>query len=296
LFCIGLIHLFIWLGDILVLYSLVGFVLILFRNQSDKNILRWVVALLFLPIAHQFFMAATGWFYAWPIFGAFFIYAKSIGLPEMGFNQMMLYYLETESVSEYFKISLGLPLVRWASILNQGRLFKVLAMFLLGLWIGRRIMHAKLLENVAFLKKVALWGFAIGIPGNILRVFAEELADGNFWDYLKLLSFPLGVVPLACAYAATVALWLRKKPNALHWFAPVGRMALTNYVAQTIIAITLFYGIGFGLAGQFGLTYAVWVSIVVFIAQIYGSKWWLSQFTYGPLEWLWRKMTYKKMP
>jgi uncharacterized protein len=102
-------------------------------------------------------------------------------------------------------------------------------------------------------------------------------------------------VPLALGYAATLALLYNKKIYALNWFAPVGKMALTNYLMQTFLAITIFYGIGFGFAGKFGFTIILCIALLIFAFQVLFSKWWLKSHKFGPMEWLWRQLTYGKI-
>ena len=69
-------------------------------------------------------------------------------------------------------------------------------------------------------------------------------------------------------------------------------MALTNYIGHSIIGIVLFYGIGFGLGTRFGLIHAEITALCVFLRQIALSRWWLKHFRFGPLEWIWRMLTY----
>ena len=95
-------------------------------------------------------------------------------------------------------------------------------------------------------------------------------------------------------YAASIALLCQNKSTLLKWFAPVGQMALSNYVFQTTISITLFYGIGFGFRGQFSFVVIIGIAIGIFICQTLFSRWWLTLFKYGPLEWVWRQLTYGK--
>lgn len=76
--------------------------------------------------------------------------------------------------------------------------------------------------------------------------------------------------------------------------AAPGRMALTNYISQSLIGILLFYGLGFGLGTRFGLIYIEFAALIVFIVQIVLSRLWLYYFRFGPLEWLWRICTYGK--
>ena len=77
--------------------------------------------------------------------------------------------------------------------------------------------------------------------------------------------------------------------------APLGRMALTHYIGQTIIAIVLFYGVGFGLGARFGLVGTVVAGLVILALQLAASHWWLARFQFGPLEWLWRSLTYLRL-
>ena len=77
-------------------------------------------------------------------------------------------------------------------------------------------------------------------------------------------------------------------------FAAVGRMALTNYISQSIICTLLFFGIGFGLFGQFDRWLQIIVVLIIWIMQLIWSKPWLKKFRFGPLEWLWRSFTYGK--
>jgi uncharacterized protein len=87
--------------------------------------------------------------------------------------------------------------------------------------------------------------------------------------------------------------WRRRlEPMAL-----AGRMPLTNYLLQTAIATTIFYGWGFGLWGQVGPALDLWLAVLIFFAvQIPLSRWWLSRHETGPLEWLWRRLTYGRAP
>ena len=90
-------------------------------------------------------------------------------------------------------------------------------------------------------------------------------------------------------------LWSRPGPQrVLAWLAPVGRMALTNYLLQSVICIAIFYGIGFGFWMQVGLVHALWISVAIFVLQIILSHFWLKRFAFGPVEWVWRQFTYGK--
>jgi uncharacterized protein len=132
-------------------------------------------------------------------------------------------------------------------------------------------------------------GLAIGLPLNL--VYAATFESGS-WP--EVLSGTLGVLPLSSAYVSLCCLmWLDGKGRRrLRHFAPVGRMALTNYVGQSAICAVLFYGPGLGLGGTMGPTLFLPIGLAVYGFQLVASRLWLDHFRFGPLEWLWRMLTY----
>ncbi|SFP27598.1 uncharacterized protein SAMN05216330_106240 [Bradyrhizobium sp. Ghvi] len=105
---------------------------------------------------------------------------------------------------------------------------------------------------------------------------------------------PLGTIVLALGYGAAILgiASLKRGKRLLGWAAPLGRMAFTNYVAQSVIFGWIFYGYGLGLFGRLGITEALAIGIAVYIAQVLFSALWLRHYRYGPLEWLWRSLMY----
>lgn len=300
LLVIGLIHLCLfWLGDILTLYALLGFVLIWFVNFSDKNLIKFAVILILLPIANWLFIHFTNLNYPKYFFDLNTAYYQQHGLPTEEWNGNFYadfhQFIANKSLSDYFKYNIGNTLIRIGAILEEGRIFKVLGIFLIGLWAGRKILNEDLLNNVKFLKKVALWGIIIGLPISTVRTYIEFFGGReDLWGFLKTIAYAFGTVPLAMGIAALLALLYKKKPNLLNGFAPVGKTALSNYLFQTFIAVTIFYGIGFGYAGKFGFTVIMAIAINIFIFQMLISAWWLKHFRFGPIEWIWRQLTYGK--
>ena len=113
------------------------------------------------------------------------------------------------------------------------------------------------------------------------------------------ISYGTSVVPLSLAYVSVICLrWIKKKGNTkLKVLAPLGRMALTNYLMQTILGITIYYGVGFGFGGNIGPVIFIPVSLGIYVLQIIYSTLWLKHFNYGPFEWIWRMLTYgKRLP
>jgi uncharacterized protein len=148
------------------------------------------------------------------------------------------------------------------------------------------------------LRKLQLAGFAMGLPAGIAMLWFEldkqKLpAAGGMWDTLM---YALNVAPLSIAYAATLTLWYLNPAlkNKLLVFRPVGRMALTNYIMQSVLGIVIFYGIGFGLGGNLGPAYYMPIALGVYCFQLLYSHHWFKYFSYGPLEWIWRQLTYGK--
>lgn len=104
----------------------------------------------------------------------------------------------------------------------------------------------------------------------------------------------LGTILLALGYAATIIgiANLESGKKLLGWAAPLGRMAFTNYLAQSLIFGWIFYGYGLGLFGRLGVASALAIGVAVYIGQVFFSAWWLRRYRYGPVEWLWRTLMY----
>lgn len=295
----GLIHLhFFWLGDILTLYALLGFVLILFIDFSNKSLLVWGSVLILLPILNWFILNILGWYYPMYLYTLNVNYFEFFNLPvsdDYGITMTdFKAYLLNKNIIDFFKMNIGNSLIRIASILEEGRIFKVLGIFLIGLWAGRKILNESLLENSVFLKKTAIWGICIGLPISVFRSYIHFYSDhSTVWQLIYTISYAFGTVPLAIGYAALLALFYKNIPF-LVGFAYVGKMALTNYLLQTALAITIFYGVGFDFAGKLGFTVIILIALTIYSTQVLFSKWWLKSHAFGPMEWVWRKLTYKR--
>ncbi|MGI9544716.1 MAG: DUF418 domain-containing protein [Cyclobacteriaceae bacterium] len=303
LLVIGLIHLtLIWFGDILTLYAILGLILIFFREYTNRQLLVWASVLLLLPMVHWIVLNLAGWNYPQHIYSINTYYWSSMKFPLKDWGEGLMadlsFYVTIDSFPVFIKVTVGNSLLRIAGILEEGRIFKVLGIFLIGVWTGRKIQNEALLYDYTKLRQIALWGLAIGLPMSILRTYIEfYMGDHDFWTFMNYATYALGTVPLAMGFAAGIALIWSQKKSFLLWFAPVGKMALTNYIMQSVIGITIFYGIGFGLAGKLGFTYVIGLAIVVFVIQVLLSRLWLRRFKYGPLEWVWRHLTYSgKVP
>ncbi len=296
----GLLHLAgLWLGDILTLYAILGFVLILFVEISEKKLL-WMAGLLILtPLLNWFIIHTLNFNYTHYFFKLNTDLLEYFGYPTADFSGIKIidyhFFILNDKLPDFFKMNLSNVFIRIGFILEEGRIFKVFGIFLIGIWSGRKILDNQLLENTKFLKKIALYGILLGLPMSALRTGIEFFADKTeLFSFFSTLSYALSTVPLAIGYTALLALIYNKRPKLLNWIAPAGRMAFTNYISQTIISIFLFYGLGLGLAGRFGYTTIMAIALLIFLCQVVFSTIWLKFFKYGPLEWIWRQLTYEK--
>ena len=294
LLAIGFIHLmFIWSGDILMLYALMGMVLPLFRNVSNKAMLSWAMFFLILPVIVDTSTQILNISLSAPAVQAQWHYCRMYGITEENFG----YWLrDADSYRQVFQFLIQGALVRVQEFVDGNRYFKVLGLFLLGYYIGRQKMYANLENNKLLLHKTALLGFAIGLPMSIIYAWSA-VNSHPFGTAGQSLLYVLSVYPLGFAYMSGICLlYIRNKNTPVwRWLAAPGRMALTNYICQSVIGMFLFYGIGLGLGAGIGLTQTEIIALFVFILQILASRIWLKYCQFGPLEWIWRMLNYGKV-
>ncbi|HUP88421.1 MAG TPA: DUF418 domain-containing protein [Longimicrobiales bacterium] len=300
LMLIGFAHLLLlWLGDILLFYALMGIVLMRMRRMSDERVIRWAAVFVLIPVVLYLpVMISPAASLAVPFFAGAFGITKLYHVDLMHMQDAMYSWFTSGKVVDWFKLTTSGIWMRYADLFFTGRPFKVLAMFTLGMWIGRRRMWSDLDAHAPLLRKCALFGFLVGLPASFALASMRD-ADLYFKGTLHGLAesalYAVAVAPLALAYAATFALLWRRSmwQRVLGVFAPAGKMALTNYLSQTVIAIIIYSGFGFGLAGRVGPTY-LWLEAIATLAlQIIVSKWWLARYRFGPMEWVWRSATYR---
>ena len=174
------------------------------------------------------------------------------------------------------------------------------SMFLLGVWFVRSGVMEDTAKHLAFFRKLALFGLPAGIGLGLLSGFIAmshtpgDRYDG--WMIARGLVF-LGNLPACLGYVGLVVTMLHSRTawSRVRVLAPAGRMALTNYLMQSLICIVFFYGFALGHWGMPRAQQVLFVA-AVFAAQIAFSHWWLARFRYGPLEWLWRGFTYRQVP
>lgn len=289
----GLLHLmFIWSGDILLLYALLGMLLPFFRQMPDKKLLGWALFFLILPIGVDLVCEITRTNLALP-----FIRLQETYCAEYGINGTnFAYWLhDAEDYGTVFQFLVQGACVRMQEFIIGNRYFKVLGLFLVGFYIGRNRIYADLEGRKNLLVKVCRLGLIIGLPCSLLYAWSS-MSGHPLSDTLHSLFYFISVYPLGFAYAAGLCLlYLRVKSLSIwKWLAAPGRMALTNYIGQSVIGMFLFYGIGLGWGSTIGLLQTEVIVLAVFLFQMLFSRLLLSEFKFGPLEWIWRMLTYGK--
>jgi uncharacterized protein len=293
LFLIGIVHfLLVWDGDILHDYALLGFVLVLFRFSSPRTLVASAAVLLAIPLL---------------LFGLTTAYAIT-GQVNPQVKQWIAYENGTEddgAVADfsdtYSHGSYGEMVAIRASELPRDMSPDtddafVLALFLLGLYAGRRRIFHDIPANLPFIRRVQRWGLIIGVTGN-----AAFAVGGSFYPSPTSVMQNVGRLCLVVAapalmlfYASSLVLLTQREiwRRRLAPLAAVGRTALSNYLLQSLICTMIFYGYGLALFGKVGPSLGLLLTVTIFLIQIPLSVWWLGRFQFGPVEWLWRSLTY----
>jgi len=300
LLCIGIVHLLLWTGDIVAFYALLGFVLIPFRKASNKTLLILAGICIISPI---------GWYALKMSNPQVFDLSRWLYKAEASLQSTLGLRSNVDFYNAYHENNFGLRiksnffgiLWRYAELIFQSRAFKVFGMFLIGLVIGRTGFYKRLNENRKLLWGVLLGGFIIGLPANYMLAHIQQnpgYMELTIMGLKQTIAYAIGVAPLSLAYAAAFSLLYTHTASqkVLNLLAPQGRMALTNYLMQTLIGIFTFSQVGFGFHS---LGPAAWTlfALAVFTVQVILSTIWLNYFQYGPMEWIWRQLTYgKRLP
>jgi len=178
-----------------------------------------------------------------------------------------------------------------------GRLWITFGLFLLGICAGRANVFRDTPEHRVFFRRVAVASGTVAVLTSVVElVHPSSFRVQSPADVMASLAFSVQQFTLASFYASMVTLLFWRKPaGALSSLAPMGKMGLTTYLMQTDFGILVFFGMGLGLMGKLGVAASVGLGIAFFVLQIFIAKWWLRHFAMGPVEWLWRSLTYFKL-
>ena len=293
---IGFLHHLQWRGDILSIYAMLGFVMLLFGGASNRVVL--IVAILLITNLPARLTHA---------------YTELVNPPAKNQSQQdqkaadadaKTYYtiLKHGSYGELITYNLNAFDDKMQFQVDSGRIYITLGFFLLGLYAGRRRLFQYLADNRALFRKLTKYtGFAVlgitAIGGLLIFLYGNsKQPPPKAIEMLFMTLFDLHSALMTVFYICGLTLLFQKQSWqwAMAPLALIGKMALTNYVLQTLIGTLLFFSYGFHLLAEIDLWVAAVLTIPIFLAQVAFSRLWLSQFRYGPLEWLWRSLTYLK--
>ncbi|HUP62944.1 MAG TPA: DUF418 domain-containing protein [Thermoanaerobaculia bacterium] len=287
----GLVHgLLIWFGDILLVYALTGFVLLLFRKRTDKTIAVWaLVCYLLLPLAGIAGYVAWTHGFATPSFPQP-EQAELLRLTRV-FGDGSWMEIQKQRMSDVVAYNWGYFLVFF---------WQILGLFLLGVLAWRKRFFTPAPESLPRYRRAMVWGLAAGVTGNIAVTALRWAFDPRPFPSTPIsltlaLTQTIAVPMLSLGYVC-LAIVLMHDPAwhaRLRRFGYVGRTALTNYLLQSILGTLIFYSYGLGLFGTVGPSVLIVATVVIFALQVYASGCWLERFRFGPVEWLWRRLTYK---
>jgi len=288
----GLIHgILIWAGDILLTYAVSGAILLLFRNRQQKTFLWWAGSLFALPIViNSVFLALY--------FSRFHRSWMDPKAPDMNKLHAIINIYAHGTVRQM----LAQNWVEWKSDL-VATLFAIYAtaLFLLGMWVWRAGIVQRLEDYKPVLKRVCQWCIPVGLILSLyvaIVLAVHQPGTVSLWAWFAgVLWLPSSHILSAGYISGLALLYLRKdKRRFLLPFAAVGRMALTDYLMQSVICTLFFYHYTTGLYGRIGPAIGLIPTVVLYSTQVVFSNWWLSRYRFGPMEWLWRGMTYGKFP
>jgi len=288
---IGLVHsYFIWYGDVLVIYSVFGFVLMLFWNTSAQSLLSWAFYLLILPVV--LFLIA-GLVLDETAYGT-----SNISIIQQ--RQLAAYATHTYSNGSLRDIFLqnmdDLRLTRLGYLSISPQIF---AMFLLGAYAGIKGFFDNLNAHESRIRHIQIGALIIGLPIAVAStLYHGQPADSLAYTVMEMMGSYLAGPTLGLFYLTSILLLLRKE-SWYAWlkpFAAVGRMAATNYIMQSVICVFICYSFGLGKYGAISPFWGLVLSTVIILFQIGISNLWLKYFKFGPVEWIWRYLTYKNLP
>jgi len=285
LLIMGLIHSLIYRGDILHIYALMGFPLLLLYKLNNKVLVAIALLLIMeIPILYHLVLS--------------FIDSSYIFTPDWGGN----WFAEAEEVYARGSFWDVVKINFWKSrylvyawTYYTGRAVQLMALFIIGLLIGRK----KYFENISKYRKQISLILLVSIVNITLLHFAynliansqllSELQIGLFSILIKAMS-NLGYTTVIMSIFILINLAIRKSVF-LEYLTTYGRMSLTNYIVQAVFGVIFFFGFGFGMWKYLGATWSLIMGICFFIIQVVISRYWLTKYLYGPIEWLWRATT-----
>lgn len=298
LLVIGVIHgLLIWSGDILLMYALLSFFLLAFRNVPAKW-LPWIAGLTYL--------ASSGMMLLLGLVGSAMQLDPAAGadwnreMAKAGAEMSAMLEAQRSAYGSGTYLEAVIQRAKDVGFMLSNLLFigpTVFGMFLFGTWFvksGAIAAPDRFPRLFAFLR----WGaLPLGLALMLLSFWMEptsNFSNINLRASLAFVASSVGSVLMAFGYLGWIVKGVQTAATAplLHWLAPAGRMALSNYLMQSIVCTLIFNGYGLRYLDQLPRAWQVVFVFTLFLIQVLYSRWWLARFRFGPAEWVWRSLTY----
>lgn len=319
LFGIGILHSFVY-GSILVPYAVLGFVLMFFRKASPGTLLVCIVVLLMSWPVDQHVTRVWNRSHPPDPELASETRRRNAAESEVGTDERQARgraraggtLLEFLAANRRVVRGEVAAFLSWDSYRGSESLVGFFTMFLLGLYVGRKRIFEHLDRHRRFVRRVMWWGLGLGLAASlsdwIIRDFVCQVdaiwKEDPCLDALhpavtfgRAVVWSFGASAFSFFYAALIAV-LFERPRWRRILTPlgaVGRTALTNYVLQTLLFSLVFAGWGFGQQTRLGSAPVFAIAALIYAIEIPLSVWWLRHFQFGPLEWLWRTLTYMRL-
>ena len=284
---ISQIHALFYNGDILLLYSIMGVFLVCMSGLSTKTVLIIATIMILQPI-EWIRVICTICNIPFIEYGDNWLTYAALAKPVMkSGNFLEILYSNITDGQLYGNL--------WQ--IENGRIFQIGGLFMYGMAAGRLSLFNGDKTTLEIWKKITIWASVIFIPVNMIRISYPQMVEGN-----KALMMPLDIaIPsisnflfMSALVGIFVLLWYSngKGYKFQRMFIHFGKMSLTNYILQSIIGVSLFYGFGLGLYEYTGATVCAIIGIAVFTVLLYFSRKWLETHRQGPMEWIWKQLTW----
>lgn len=295
LLVLGILHAYLlWSGDILVAYAICGFLMYYFRTRKSKSLFRTGIIFLVIGSAISLLLG-----YSIPFWepGQFEALRDRIWSPD---SAVIMDEINTYRSNWERQMLMRAPSAfeLQTQVFVSETFWRVSGLMLIGMaFYKKRVFSNK--QSKKYYRQMVVYGIGTGLPlvvGGVLINFNYDWDFGQSFYYYSQLNY-WGSIGMAIGYIGIVMIVIKAytRSKLLNRLAQVGRMALSNYLMQSIVCTFIFYGHGFGLFGDLDRSAQAFMVLVIWIFLFVFSAVWLKFFQYGPFEWLWRSLSYGKI-